>query len=103
VNNELQKEKIYENGVFEDIKHIDKFGNEYWEARELQKVLEYAQWRRFEEAINRAKVACENSKNPISYHFADVGKIVKTGAVARKIKDYKLSRYACYLIIQNGA
>ena len=88
--------------IFEDIKHIDEHGNEYWEARELQKVLNYSQWRRFEEVINRAKISCEMSNNNIYSDFANAGKIVKTGAVKRAIKDYHLSRYACYLIVQNS-
>lgn len=92
----------YQSKAFEDIKHLDKYGNEYWEARELQKVLEYAQWRRFEDVINRAKEACKNSQNAVADHFANVGKIVKAGATTKSIIDYHLSRYACYLIVQNG-
>ena len=89
--------------TFEDIKRINEYGSEYWEARELQIVLEYAQWRRFEDVINRAKEACENSDNKVSEHFADVGKTSKMpkGGV-KEISDYHLSRYACYLIVQNG-
>lgn len=83
---------------FEDIKHIDENSKEYWDARELQAVLEYKQWRRFEAVISRAKISCKNSDAKISDHFANVGKMVKTGDSIRKIKDYKLSRYACYLI-----
>ena len=97
--NEIKK---YNETIFENVKHIDEYGNEYWEARELQITLEYAQWRRFEEVINRAKIACENSNNKVFDHFAEVGKMVKTGDSIRKIKDYKLSRYACYLIVQNS-
>lgn len=92
----------YNRSIFESIKHLNKNGVEYWEARELQKVLEYTQWRRFESVIYKAKEACENSKIDIDDHFANVGKMVKTGDSIRKIKDYKLSRYACYLIVQNG-
>jgi len=88
--------------IFDSIKHIDDDGNEYWEARELQKVLKYSQWRRFNEVIEKSKIACTLSKNDILNHFADIGKMVKTGDSIRKIKDYKLSRYACYLIVQNG-
>ena len=65
-------------------------------------MLEYAQWRRFSETIDRAKESCINSKYRVSDHFTDVGKIIKTGAFERKIEDYCLSRYACYLIVQNG-
>lgn len=92
----------YQKSIFESIKHIDENGNEYWLARELQTVLEYAQWRRFDETIIKAKKACQKSKNKVLEHFANVGKIVKAGATTKKIKDYKLSRYACYLIVQNG-
>ena len=90
------------NKTFDDIKHIDEFGNEYWLARELQVILEYVQWRRFEDTINRAKKACLNNNCNVVDHFVEVGKMVKTGDSTRKIKDYKLSRYACYLIVQNG-
>jgi len=87
---------------FEDIKHIDSNGNEFWYARELQEVLEYIQWRNFKIVINKAKEACDNSNVIVSDNFADVSKIVKTGVSNKKIEDYKLSRYACYLIAQNG-
>ncbi len=89
--------------TFEDIKHIDEFNNEYWYARELQLVLEYKQWRRFEQAIERAKKACENSDINVSVHFANIGKLSRRANNAEvMINDYKLSRYACYLIAQNG-
>lgn len=89
--------------TFEDIKHIDEFDNEYWYARELQLVLEYKQWRRFEQAIERAKKACENSDINVSVHFANIGKLSRRANNAEvMINDYKLSRYACYLIAQNG-
>lgn len=91
------------NKTFEDIKHIDEFDNEYWYARELQLVLEYKQWRRFEQAIERAKKACENSDINVSVHFANIGKLSRRANNAEvMINDYKLSRYACYLIAQNG-
>ena len=89
--------------VFEDIKHFTDEGIEFWYARELQGVLDYAQWRRFNEAIDRAKIACESSGNAVSDHFADVGKMVDLGSGAqREIDDIQLSRYACYLIVMNG-
>ena len=88
--------------IFDSIKHIDEDGNEFWYARELQKVLEYNQWRRFESTIIKAEESCNNSKYNTSDDFAGVGKIVKAGATTKKIKDYKLSRYACYLIVMNG-
>ena len=91
------------NSIFEDIKYTDEKGNEYWYARELQKVLGYSQWRRFEEAVNKAKIACEKSGYDINDHFANAGKMIKIAKGARRqILDYKLSRYACYLIVQNS-
>jgi DNA-damage-inducible protein D len=95
--------KEYTKKVFEDIKHIDNNGNEYWYARELQNILEYTQWRRFENVINKAKIACKNSNIKVDDHFANVGKMVDIGSNAKRItKDYRLTRYACYLIAQNG-
>ena len=98
--NEIEK---YTNKIFEDIKHIDENGNEYWEARELSKILEYSEFRKFNKTINKAIEACKNSNQDIYNHFAQVGKMVKIGSGAvRKLTDYKLSRYACYLIVQNS-
>ena len=95
--------KNYTGSIFDSIKHIDEFGNEYWEARELMCALEYVQWRRFEEVIDKAKIACINSSVDINGQFADVGKLsINVNGGKRKINDYKLSRYACYLIAQNG-
>ena len=95
--------KEYTEKVFEDIKHIDENGNEYWLARELQNVLNYTQWRRFEDVINKAKTACDNSNIDIHEQFANVGKLsINVNGGKRIITDYKLSRYACYLIAQNG-
>lgn len=89
--------------TFEDIKHIDENGYEYWNARELQVALEYTQWRNFELVIKKAKKACENSEYNVSECFADFSKTLEMpkGGVKR-ILDYKLNRYACYLIVQNG-
>lgn len=93
----------YNESIFESIKHTDEFGNEYWEARELQKALEYKRWDKFHNVINNAKTACIKSCNSIENHFSQVGKMVGLGSnSSRKLVDYKLSRYACYLIIQNS-
>jgi len=101
--NSIKKIKKAHKNDFENIKRIDEFGNEYWEARELQKVLEYTQWRNFEWVITKAKEACENSNNYSLEHFADVSKTIKMPKGAEKtVNDYHLSRYACYLIVQNG-
>ena len=83
--------------------HNRRFYYEYWYARELQIALEYKQWRRFCNVIDKAKEACENSNNIVSDHFANVGKMVNIGSDAeREIDDMELSRYACYLIVQNA-
>ena len=93
----------YNNQNFEDIKHIDENGIEYWNARELQLVLNYKEWRKFENVINKAKEACKNTEISVFNHFVDADKMVQIGSGAeRKQKDYKLTRYACYLIAQNG-
>lgn len=89
--------------VFENIKHIDEFGEEYWNARELIKILEYKKWDKFTNVINAAKISCKQSNILINDHFIQLGKMVEIGSnTKRKILDYKLSRYACYLIAQNG-
>ena len=91
------------NTIFENIKHIDEEGKEFWYARELQIVLEYKLWQNFEKVLRRAITSCNNSKNNSIYHFIDINKMVDIGSnTTRKIEDYKLSRYACYLIAQNG-
>ena len=95
--------KEYTEKMFDDIKHIDEFGNEYWLARELQKVLEYKRWDKFNNVINNAKIACKKSNYAYEDHFSQVGKTIELAKEAKRtILDYKLSRYACYLIVQNA-
>ena len=87
---------------FESIKHIDENGTECWYARELMVMLEYSKWGNFVKVIHKAKESCENSDIRVIEHFADVGKTIKMPKGAEKtIDDYKLTRYACYLIAQN--
>ena len=88
--------------IFECIKHVDDDGNEYWYARELQQILGYKEWRYFSAVIEKAQIACSQSNNNINYNFGVDTKIVKTGISSKIILDYKLSRYACYLIVQNA-
>ena len=91
------------NKSFEDIKHIKEDGVEFWYARELQKVLNYSEWRKFEGVIKKAEISCNNSGIDSSDHFVGIDKMVQIGSGAkRKQQDYELTRYACYLIAQNG-
>lgn len=93
----------YSEQTFESIKHINEYGQEYWLARELARVLEYADWRNFEYAIFKAMDACKNSGIPVAEHFGETTSFTKIGnAATRKIGDYALSRYACYLIVMNA-
>lgn len=95
--------KEYSETTFESIKHVNELGIEFWYARELMQALEYSRWGNFEKVIEKAKLACKLSENLISDHFADVSKMVTIGSNAqRKQDDYELSRYACYLIVQNA-
>ena len=93
----------YTNNTFEDIKHIDEYGNEYWFARDLQKVLEYKDWRNFLKVLDKAKEACCNSRFNVDEQLVEVNKLSKRNNNAIvNIQDYKLSRYICYLIVQNA-
>ena len=95
--------KEYTEKMFEDIKHIDEEGNEYWLARELQIAFKYKEWRKFDGIINKSITACNNSNINANDQFVQVDKLIQHGKGGmRNIKDYKLSRYACYLIAQNG-
>lgn len=89
--------------IFEQIKLTDEFGNEYWGARQLAKVLEYTDFRNFISVIGKAKEACKNSGQPIKNHLVDFNEMVPIGSGAeRQMESVKLSRYACYLIVQNA-
>lgn len=93
----------YTNDTFENIKNIDEYGNEYWFARELQKVLEYKDWRNFQKVIDKAVISAKNSVSAEEDWGVEINKPIKTGKGKEEfIKDYKLSRYICYLIVQNA-
>ena len=98
----MNKIKEYTEKVFENIKHIDDKNNEYWLARELMPLLEYTLWQRFSNVIIKAMENCKNSNNNVLDHFISADKMVNIGSnTTRNISDYKLSRYACYLIVLN--
>lgn len=89
--------------TFESIKQIDENGNEYWLARPLARILGYADFRNFTNVIEKAKIACNNSSHAVSDHFVDVTEMIPLAKGANRASDsYKLSRYACYLIVQNA-
>jgi DNA-damage-inducible protein D len=96
-----------ERNIFEQIKKVNEFGQEYWSARDLMPLLGYSRWENFEVAISRAKTSCKSSKQPIEDHFRDATKMILIGSgtskeTTRSVLDYELSRFACYLIAQNG-
>ena len=99
--NELEE---YKDKTFEEIKHIDELGNEYWEARELMRALEYSKWEHFAKVINKAKISCNLSGFNVEEHFPVKGKTIEMpNGATKEVIDYKLSRYACYLIVQNAS
>ena len=96
---EIEKRKL----VFDDYTRVDEeSGTEYWSARDIMRPLGYARWENFYEAIKRAIISCETNKTPVESHFREVTKMVKSGVAEKPIKDFQLTRYACYLIAQNG-
>ena len=89
--------------TFEQLKQVDEYGNEFWYARPLAKILGYADFRNFIKVVNKAKIACESSGNAVSDHVVEVNELIKSGKGAtRTLPSYSLSRYACYLVVQNG-
>lgn len=93
----------YKERTFESIKHTDEYGVEFWEARELMPLLEYSKWENFHKVIKHAMTACETSNNNVLEHFPEFRKMVDIGSkTKRETIDYHLSRYACYLIVQNA-
>lgn len=89
--------------TFEEARQIDEAGNEFWSARDIAPLLEYQDWRNFMQVVDKARLACEQSGRPVTDHFGDATKMVSIGSGAqRPVPDVHLSRYACYLIVQNG-
>jgi DNA-damage-inducible protein D len=89
--------------TFEELKQVNQYGAEYWRARDLQPLLGYNQWRSFENAVSKAIISCEQSGNNPDHHFARARKPIVGGKGAvQEVPDYHLSRFACYLIAQNG-
>ena len=96
----LSRESI---SLFESIKQYDENGNEYWTSRDLSRVLEYTDYRNFLNVVDKAKTACSNSDQPVEYHFVDFNDMIPIGKGGnRPAVSIKLSRYACYLIVQNA-
>ena len=100
MNSALSRESI---SLFESIKQYDENGNEYWTSRDLSRVLEYTDYRNFLNVVDKAKTACSNSDQPVEYHFVDFNDMIQIGKGGnRPAISIKLSRYACYLIVQNA-
>lgn len=92
-----------QHATFESIKELDENGNEFWPARQLAKVLEYSEYRHFLPVLERAREACRNSAQSVEDHFEDILEMVEIGSGARReLPNVRLSRYACYLVVQNG-
>jgi DNA-damage-inducible protein D len=103
MGNDDEDSSLPHTSLFEAIREVAEDGSEYWSARDLSKILGYTEWRNFTTAIEKAKEACENSGQGVFDHFVETNKMVKLGSGGqRKIDDYQLSRYACYLLIQNA-
>ncbi|MBQ3367791.1 DNA damage-inducible protein D [bacterium] len=93
----------YDENLFESIKHVNEYGQEFWYARDLQKILEYTEWRNFTKVIDRAKEACNGAGHEVSECFVEVNKTSEMpNGGTKRINDFMLSRYACYLIVMNG-
>lgn len=98
-----KKNVAQQHNAFESIRQVDDAGNEYWSARDLAPLLEYQDWRNFLQVIDKARIACAQSSKDTDDHFGDTTKMVPIGSGAqRPVPDVHLSRYACYLIVQNG-
>ena len=92
-----------QHATFEEARRLGPDGNEFWSARDLAPLLDYQYWRNFLQVVDKARVACARSGRPVADHFADISKMVPLGSGAqRPVPDIRLSRYACYLIVQNG-
>lgn len=100
----MTNEKVAQHhATFEEARQFDEDGNEFWSARDIAPLLEYQDWRNFMQVVDKARLACEQSGRPVADHFGDVTKMVGIGSGAqRPVPDVHLSRYACYLVVQNG-